>query len=354
MSKEVTKAPAGKPVYEAVAGRIQQLAEGGKLDLPTDYSAPNAIMAAWLTIQQTVDKNNRPALEVCTRESIMNAMLDMVVQALTPVRNQCYFVVYGDKLVLMPSYMGQESLLRRVYPGAQVFREVIWRDDDVEIEITHGQKRIASHKTKFANIGGLDEIAGAYAYAVDRDGKILGCEVMTIEQIKAAWRRGKVYQDNKTSTPHAQHPEQMSRKTVVRRLCWRLVSATDDAYLREAIERQQYLAAESEIEAEVAEQANQTLVEIPAGTTTGVNQKPAQQETTGALEQSLTPDILFAELCEEHGIDPKQGRKLASKLCGYKDVIELTHDDYRIIVDDPDKFVEIAKGNGKGGNLPGF
>lgn len=45
-----------------------------------------------MTLQSMTDKNRKPALTVCTKDSIANSLLDMVVQALNPVKKQCYFI----------------------------------------------------------------------------------------------------------------------------------------------------------------------------------------------------------------------------------------------------------------------
>ena len=56
----------------------------GELRLPADYSPENAMKSAWLMLQETVDRDKKPALQVCTRESVYNALLGMAVQGLKP------------------------------------------------------------------------------------------------------------------------------------------------------------------------------------------------------------------------------------------------------------------------------
>src|SRR5690554_8093669 len=63
-----------KTLGDSVQNRIAELSSQGRLDLPKNYSVGNALNSAWLKILETKDKNDRPALEVCSRESIANAL----------------------------------------------------------------------------------------------------------------------------------------------------------------------------------------------------------------------------------------------------------------------------------------
>ena len=105
---------AKKEVIDIVSERIRTLQERRQLHLPPNYSAENALKAAWLALQEVTDKDGRRALDVCDRTSIMNSLLKMVIQGLNPAKNQCYFVVFGTKLVLMRSYFGSIHVAKSV------------------------------------------------------------------------------------------------------------------------------------------------------------------------------------------------------------------------------------------------
>ena len=76
-----------KDVVDTVLSKIKDFEEAGELKLPTNYSAANALKSAWLILQETKDRNDKPALVVCTKESVANALLDMVVQGLSPMKS---------------------------------------------------------------------------------------------------------------------------------------------------------------------------------------------------------------------------------------------------------------------------
>ena len=91
-----------KDVGTQVLERVNALCEAG-MTLPVDYNATNAIKASMLVLQEVVDKNKKPALEVCTPVSIQKALFKMVTDGLDVSKNQGYFLVYGNVLKFQPS-----------------------------------------------------------------------------------------------------------------------------------------------------------------------------------------------------------------------------------------------------------
>jgi recombination protein RecT len=233
----------------AVAKQVKGYIEKGNLFLPADYSPENALKSAWLTLQEVKDKDNRPALQVCTQESIMNALLDMVVQGLNPSKKQCYFIVYGPKLICQRSYFGDQALAQRVRPNSEIYASVIYQGDTFETEMIRGRTTIAVHKSKLENQK-LDKIIGAYCGIVDKEtGEDLGCEVMTMAQIQKSWGMSKTYNPGGQKGTHHDFPDQMALRTVIRRRCKPLINSSSDALLLESVRRQD----EDHIEAEVEE-----------------------------------------------------------------------------------------------------
>ena len=103
-----------KNISDSVTNRVNQLSKDGRLNLPANYSVGNAITSAWLILQQTKDKNGRPALEVCTKDSIANSLLDMAVMGLNPAKKQGYFIAYGNQLSWFTSYFGKCAVVKRL------------------------------------------------------------------------------------------------------------------------------------------------------------------------------------------------------------------------------------------------
>lgn len=100
-------------ISEQVLARIEDFQKTGGMVLPKDYSVENHMKSAWLILQATTDRSGQQALAVCTKESIANALLDMVLQGLAVSKKQGYFIVYGNKLEFQRSYFGTVALAKR-------------------------------------------------------------------------------------------------------------------------------------------------------------------------------------------------------------------------------------------------
>jgi len=210
-------------ITELVIARVGELAKSGGIYTYPDYNAEAAIRSAALVLADMQDKNKQPVLQICTRESIANALLDMVVQGLSPMKRQCYFVAYGNKLQLMRSYFGTITVAKRC--GLKWIKaNVIYAGDKIEFTIDEtGRRRLVKHEQKLESLG--TEIIGAYAiYEVDNR---IDCEVMNIKQIRQAWAQGKTF-GGQGETVHTKFPEEMAKKTVIARACKLIINAASD------------------------------------------------------------------------------------------------------------------------------
>ncbi len=226
-----------KNITDKVLNNIKALEQGGNILFPPNYSPENALKSAWLKLQSVEDRNHKKALDVCTQSSIANSLLDMVVQGLTPAKNQCYFIVYGKELQLSRSYMGTVAVTKRLKEVKDVFANIIYEDDTFSyiINLETGLKEITKHEQDFKNIN-VNKIAGAYC-VVTRNDKPTVIEVMNIDQIKKAWGQGIAYSSGK-SKAHKNFTDEMAKKTVINRTCKMLFNTSDDADLMiEAINR---------------------------------------------------------------------------------------------------------------------
>lgn len=240
MSKEKKKddnavAKAERNITDQVLGRVTDMMERQELFMPSGYSPENALKSAWLTLQGVENKDHEKALNVCTGASICNALLDMVVQGLSPAKKQCYFIPYGKELALIRSYMGTVAVAKRFSDVKDVYAQVIYEKDVFEYEIDPqtGLKRIIKHTTGFDHID-VTKIMGAYAVVV-RENAENYVEIMTMPQIKAAWNQG---QTKGNSPAHKNFADEMAKKTVINRACKMFINTSDDSpLLTEAFNR---------------------------------------------------------------------------------------------------------------------
>lgn len=267
MTKNKQLAVREKNIVDSVLDRVKTFEQTGQLMLPPNYVAENALKSAWLMLQETKDKNNKPVLETCSKASIANALLSMVIQGLNVDKHQCYFIAYGNKLVLQRSYFGSMHVAKTVDPNIEdIYAAVVYEDDDFEYEIKHGKERVIKHTQKLANKD-KDKIIGAYATILYKDGKELST-VMTMDQIKQAWSKSsmKPVDDKgniKAYSTHAQFTEEMAKKTVINRACKYVINSSSDqsivAQFAKALDSE---IAEAEMQMEIEENANQEYLDF--------------------------------------------------------------------------------------------
>lgn len=207
---------------DQIAGRLETLKDEG-LALPANYSVQNALKAAYLKLQSTKDLMKRPALAVCTPVSISNALLDMAVQGLSPAKNQCYFIVYGNELQMRRSYFGTIAVLKHLDSIEDIDAQVIHQGDEFEIGADEiGHIIVTKFKPSFAN---LDKpIRGAFAFIKLANGRT-DYTIMTMKQIQTAWDQSKQH-----SIQH-KYSDQMAKRTVINRAAKMFINTSDDSDL---------------------------------------------------------------------------------------------------------------------------
>ncbi len=114
-----------RTIADSVMGKLAKFQERREIQFPKDYSVANALKSAYLTLLETKDSSKNPVLEKCSKESIANALLKMVIQGLSPAKAQCYFIAYGTTLTMMQSYQGKIAIAKRVAGIKDVVANVI-------------------------------------------------------------------------------------------------------------------------------------------------------------------------------------------------------------------------------------
>lgn len=303
---------------DAVTTTIQNLEKAGQIKFPANYEPQNALRAAWLILQETMDKSNKPVLQACSRESIMYSLFDMVVQGLNPAKQQCYFIAYGQKLTCQRSYHGTKAVAMMVDDSiGDIVAEPVWEGDEFEYEIDRGQKRVIKHKQTLDSIDSKKP-KGAYCLILDRQGDVKKTEIMTYKQIQEAWKKSQMrpVQDNgevKQNSTHYQFMDEMIRKTIINRACKPIINSSNDEYLYRAIQRNEQDLSEAKAEQEASEKANQDLIDVepkiqpepePEPAPEGQQKPQAEEqfdEETGEVEQPAANEEQEPAMAEEPG-----------------------------------------------------
>lgn len=242
---------------DGLSKQIEKKKEYG-LSFPADYNPTNALNGAYLILQETKDKNDRPVLESCTQASIAHTLMDMVTMGLSMQKKQCYPIPYGGKLQCQVSYHGHKAMAHR-YGAKEINAEVIYEGDDFQYHIENGRKVLDKHVQDFRNID-LTKIVGAYCVVTMHDGSRY-VEVMNINQIENAWRKRQGgYTKGKAGAVHTDFTDMMAKKTVTARACKQIVQQYGDVFAVDAFEHVESHADDDRValdtDYEIAENAN--------------------------------------------------------------------------------------------------
>ena len=226
---EIEESGDHKTWVEAITSKISELENKEGFSVPKNYSVANAVKSAYYKLITAKTKDKQPVLKVCDKKSIVNALMDMAIQGLSPAKNQCYFIPYGKELQLQRSYFGTVAAVKRMSNVENVYATIVYEDDKFKFGINPetGIFEILEHEQSLENID-INKIKGAYAVVVTSDDSPNYVEIMSIAQIKQAWGQGMM---NGNSKAHQNFTDQMAKKTVINRACKMFVNTSDDSDL---------------------------------------------------------------------------------------------------------------------------
>lgn len=268
--------------FNGIMNNFLKMQDQQSIMAPANYSISNAIKTAYLELQGVEDRNGKPALSVCTPESINQALLEMVIKGLNPAKKQCYFIVYGNKLSLSVSYQGVITQMKRIAGIKDVKAYPVYACDefDVEFDILTGTQKLATYKPNIKERT-KSQLIGAFAVVINDEGKLDQTEYMTMEQINAAWAMGAAKGNSKA---HRNFSDEMAMKTVVNRLSKRYLNNSDDYELFED------MRSESEFQTELSSNANNEALEFDE-----CNEVQAQIQEVEEVEHIQQEDVEIVE-----------------------------------------------------------
>ena len=224
MNNQVAQQQKPTKLTDLVLDRVKQMQDTQDLSLPKNYNASNALNAAFLELQKVQDRNHRPALEVCSHDSIVKSLLDMTLQGLSPAKDQCYFIVYGNELQMQRSYFGTVAAVKRLDGVQKVRAEVVHQDDAFEIGSNEDMELVVKQFTpSFENQD--KPIIGAFAMIKTDEGTDF--TVMTKKEIDQSWAQTR-QKNNKVQQNFSQ---EMAKRTVLNRAAKMFINTSDDSDL---------------------------------------------------------------------------------------------------------------------------
>lgn len=211
-----------------VQKQIDTYVKEGKLDLPPNYSANNALKLAQLKIQDD-DK-----LMNCTQASIAKSLLDMTILGLNISKQQVYLIPYNGQMQISVSYMGKESIAKRINPNIKdIFGRVVKKGETFQFhDNVDGTTTIEEHTRTLESMDGK-EIIAAYCTITYKDGSQPTSTIMTFDRIKRSWMQSQMRPVDangniKEGSVHAKFTEEMAIKTVVSAACKSIINTSND------------------------------------------------------------------------------------------------------------------------------
>lgn len=229
-TKEISLETRANKLGVWIAGEIDKAVSGNQYKCPEGYDYATELQTALLKIALNVkDKNGKPALTVCTSQSIYHALREMCILGLSMSIDQVYPIIYEDKLSIQTSYFGEVVAFNRIFPDLEVRANVLHEGDEYELEYDDALAFQIVRKVR-TRIENLDKpIVAAYAIISNKSTKeIVGGDLMTWREIETSWGQSRSVNKN----IHKKFPTEMAKRTVLKRAVKKFVKTADVAAVK--------------------------------------------------------------------------------------------------------------------------
>lgn len=214
-------------VEEVALAKINQYMELG-LVLPQDYSPTNSLKKARLMLND-MQIEGRPALEMCTKESVLSCLIEMVTKGYDVSSMQAYFIPRktknGYQMTLMESVYGRIARAKRASKNYKPIVQFVHQDDIFKygIDVKTGYTVVEKHETCLENKD--KPIIAAYAYVTDNEGNT---EVVIMSQRDwiSSWKKSA-----NGCAVAKEFAEDMIFRTIVKKSTKKLVNAAVNAFI---------------------------------------------------------------------------------------------------------------------------
>ncbi|MCS4471133.1 recombinase RecT [Clostridium botulinum] len=203
-------------LLQETANNLNTLLEAKVKALPKTFNKTRFLQNCMTVLQDTRN------IEKCNSTSVARTMLKGAFLGLDFFNKECYAIPYNDyktgkcHLEFQTDYKGERKLMKQysVRPIKDIYAKVVREGDEFEEIIDKGIPTINFKPKPFSN----EKIIGVFAVALFEDGGLL-YETMSaedVEKIKVGF--AKKDREGKYSKAWTTTPEEMHKKTVIRRL----------------------------------------------------------------------------------------------------------------------------------------
>lgn len=186
MAEKKTELAKSSLVEEIALSKINQYVELGMV-LPENFNPTNSLKKARMMLND-MKAQGKPVLEVCTKESIIQCLIESCCKGLDYSEMQVYFIPRGNVMTNLESVYGRITRAKRASRYYKPIVQYVHEGDTFEIGVdpANGKTIIKKHETSLEN---LDKpIIAAYTYVTD-DTNDTTIFIMTKKEWLKSWTK---------------------------------------------------------------------------------------------------------------------------------------------------------------------
>ena len=186
MAEKKTELAKSSLVEEIALSKINQYVELGMV-LPEGFNPTNSLKKARMMLND-MKVQGKPVLEVCTKESVIQCLIDSCCKGLDYSEMQVYFIPRSNIMTNLESVYGRIARAKRASRYYKPIVQYVHEGDDFQIGVvvTTGKTIIKKHETSLDN---LDKpIVAAYTFVTD-DNNDTEVFIMTKREWLTSWKK---------------------------------------------------------------------------------------------------------------------------------------------------------------------
>lgn len=175
--------------------------------LPKDFNQTRFVQNALSVL------NGNPALQKCTRTSLMEGLLKGAFLGLDFTMKEAYLIPYGNEATFQTDYKGEIKFTKKYSkkPITEIYAKVVRKGDEFQETIVDGHPSITFKPVPFNG----EEIVGVFAVCLYTDGSMI-YEAMSIADVQSIRKN---YSKASQSKAWQNSFDEMCKKVCLRRLC---------------------------------------------------------------------------------------------------------------------------------------
>lgn len=207
-----------------ISDNLKTMLKGKMEALPTNFNETR-FMQNCLSVLSDV-----PDISKYDPRSVARTMLKGAFLGLDFFNRECYPIPYGTELQFQTDYKGEIKVCKRwsTNPIKDIYAKVVRKGDSFESFVRNGKQVVNFNPVNFSD----EEVEGVFAVVYFVDGSMV-FDTMSLKEINHIRTTYSKMPDGKA---WKNSPEEMYKKTVIRRLCKMIDLDFDNADQREAFD----------------------------------------------------------------------------------------------------------------------